>query len=71
MTSLRAFPCQHKCDWRPAGEVRDGGRLFACRGCGSEWLRTEPWTPRNADGTITPEVLAERNRGRRAPVAEA
>lgn len=64
MTSLRQNPCQGRCNWRPAGEVRDGGRLFNCTGCGSEWLRSEPWTPMNADGTINPQVQAERDRGR-------
>lgn len=63
MSFLRRNPCQNRCNWVPAGEVRDGGRVFVCTGCKSEWIRTEAWTPANRDGSITPEVMAERMRG--------
>ncbi|WP_341729833.1 hypothetical protein [Brooklawnia sp.] len=66
MSYLRQNPCQRKCTWVAAGEVRDGGRLFHCLSCGSEWLRTEAWTPANADGVVPPEVQAERDRGHRS-----
>ena len=37
--------------------------LFACSGCGSEWVRSQGWTPIDADGRIPPEVQAERALG--------
>ena len=46
--ALRVSPCRQLCDWRPS---RGRDRLFACAGCGSQWVRTEPWAPRQADGT--------------------
>ncbi|WP_156860208.1 hypothetical protein [Propionibacterium sp. oral taxon 192] len=55
-------PCQGKCDWRATEQWRDQNRLFRCEGCGSEWLRTQPWTPANADGQIAEAVLVEKAR---------
>lgn len=55
-------PCQGKCDWRPTDEWRDKNRLFRCEGCRSEWIRTQPWTPANADGTVTEAVWIEKAR---------
>ena len=37
---------------------RRGEPLFACRGCGSQWVPSEHWTPREASGEIPAEVLA-------------
>lgn len=31
--------------------------MFACRGCGSQWVPSESWTPRDRDGAVPPEVL--------------
>jgi hypothetical protein len=61
---LAVQPCRDLCSWRPAThartcEVRDGLPLFRCRGCGSEWVRTEGWTPADADGRVPAPVLAE------------
>lgn len=70
---LAVHPCRDLCTWRPAThartcEIRDGLPLFRCRGCGSEWIRTEGWTPADADGRVPAGVLAEvraRRPGRR------
>jgi hypothetical protein len=62
---LAAEPCQSLCAWTPTDELRlvDGGpepaAVFACRGCGSEWLRSELWTPIDADGRVPLAVSAE------------
>ncbi|MDX6367496.1 MAG: hypothetical protein QOK30_2572 [Nocardioidaceae bacterium] len=40
----------------PAG---DPTAVFACTGCGSEWIRSELWTPVDADGNVPPEVTSE------------
>lgn len=52
--------CRSLCAWRrtPAPDER-----FACRGCGSQWVPGEPWTPIDADGTVPADVLAARGRG--------
>ena len=36
--------------------------VLACRGCGSQWVRSEPWTPAQADGSRPPAVLEELSR---------
>ena len=54
---LAIFPCRTLCDWAAASE-----ELFRCAGCGSEWLPTEKWTPRQADGTVPALVLARLER---------
>jgi len=43
--------------------------LLACRGCGSQWVRTEPWTPIDHTGRI-PEVVRAELRLRDAPQAD-
>jgi hypothetical protein len=60
---LHIAPCLKRCDWGPVDETYDGLRLFACSACGSEWVRTEPWTPRNWDVSIPDSVTAERAAG--------
>ena len=57
--SLVISPCRSLCDWRRTRSTFDGQRLYACSGCGSQWVRTEPWTPRQADGPVPAEVLEE------------
>ncbi|MDO5287217.1 MAG: hypothetical protein Q4G45_10440 [Actinomycetia bacterium] len=52
--------CVGACHWRPTEEVREGYRLFRCGGCCSEWVASQAWTPRDADGSVHPEVSAER-----------
>lgn len=59
--ALAAHPCQAECDWAAAGRAGDRP-LFRCAGCGSEWTAAELWTPAQADGTVPPAVVAERDR---------
>ncbi|MPZ93305.1 MAG: hypothetical protein GEU96_00035 [Propionibacteriales bacterium] len=56
---LAVHPCQTLCAWSGTGERRAGKRLFACSGCGSEWVVGQGWTPADADGTVAAEVRAE------------
>ncbi len=58
---LAISPCLTLCDWRSTDQTYDELPLLACTGCGSQWVRTEPWTPRNADGAVPPAVRAERD----------
>jgi len=60
--ALRQEPCRERCDWTPSGGVRDGDLVFACAGCGSEWVRTEGWRPRNLDGSVATAVQEELGR---------
>ncbi|WP_460769523.1 hypothetical protein [Mariniluteicoccus flavus] len=59
---LAANPCLDRCAWRDTGDDRDGLPLFACEGCGSEWVRTEDWTPANRNGRVPGAVRRERDR---------
>ena len=61
---LEIAACRRLCSWEETGRMRDGERLFACSGCGSEWVASEPWTPIDHTGVIPPAVQAERRRGR-------
>jgi hypothetical protein len=56
---LEVAPCRSLCSWAATGEVRAGMPLFACAGCGSEWVRSQPWTPADADGEVPGEVARE------------
>ena len=56
---LEVAPCRSLCCWRSTGTVRAGMPLFACTGCGSEWVRSEPWTPADADGEVPAQVARE------------
>jgi hypothetical protein len=56
---LARQPCVQQCRWRGTQEWRGGLRLFRCGACGSEWVRTQPWAPVDADGSRDPELLAE------------
>ncbi len=64
--ALQTWPCQSVCGWRSTGEVWAAPpqeaelAVFKCQGCGSEWVRTEPWTPIDATGVVPEEVAAER-----------
>jgi hypothetical protein len=42
----------------------DPAAVFTCAGCGSEWLRSELWTPIDADGHVPREITAELARRR-------
>ena len=59
MTALAVRACRSLCDWGPTRRLHDGLPLFACTGCGSQWVRTEPWAPRQADGSWPPGVREE------------
>jgi hypothetical protein len=60
---LTIAPCRSLCDWaRTPATTDDGRRLHACRGCGAQWVRGEPWTPAQADGT-RPACVVEELRG--------
>ena len=56
---LRVSPCRSLCDWRASRARLQGEALFACAGCGSQWVRSEPWSPRQADGSWPPGVREE------------
>ena len=56
---LVSKPCKELCNWAETPTPRDGKKLFECSGCGSQWMRGEPWTPRQHDGTTPPAVQAE------------
>jgi len=57
--------CQALCAWRDTGTHLDGERLFACAGCGSEWVPSEAWTPVDHTGEVPAAVQeARRTRGR-------
>jgi hypothetical protein len=64
---LEVSPCQSICRWSatgvgwPVAAQRDL-RVFRCSGCGSEWVRTEAWTPVDAEGQVPPDIASERIR---------
>lgn len=62
MTPLAINPCQSRCAWSATGEQRDAFNVFACMGCRSEWVASEPWTPADHDGAVPAAVLQERRR---------
>jgi hypothetical protein len=64
MALLAAHAFLGLCAWSTTNEYRDAERLFRCAGCTSEWVSSEPWTPIEADGTISSELAAERSRDR-------
>jgi hypothetical protein len=56
---LAMAPCRTLCSWGHTGRLRGGLPLFACSGCGSEWVRSEAWKPIDADGVVPEPVAAE------------
>ena len=61
---LKIAACRSVCAWDPSGERLDGEPLFACSGCGSEWVPSEPWTPIDWTGQV-PERVQRAVRERR------
>lgn len=61
---LAVSSCQRECRWRATGGSLDGERLFACLGCGSEWVASQEWTPVDWLGEVPPEVAREREGAR-------
>jgi hypothetical protein len=57
--------CRSLCGWAPTGDRLEGEELFACSGCGSEWVPTQPWTPIDHTGKVPAAVAhVRRTRGR-------
>ena len=56
--------CRTLCAWDITDEMLDDEPVFACSGCGSEWVTSEPWTPIDSDGFVPDAVQVERRRGR-------
>lgn len=54
--SLEIAACRSACAWAATGGLLDGEELFACAGCGSEWVPSEPWTPIDWTGSV-PEAV--------------
>lgn len=59
MTELAVHPCRSLCAWYATPIRLRRLPVLACRGCGSQWIRSEPWTPIDHTGTIPDIVLAE------------
>jgi hypothetical protein len=61
-TRLHISACRRLCSWSATTQTLDGERLFACAGCGSEWVASEPWTPIDHTGVVPEPVQDERRR---------
>ena len=58
--------CRSLCAWRATDALLDDEEVFACSGCGSEWVPSQPWTPIDHTGAVPAAVAqARRTRGRR------
>lgn len=51
MSALVSQPCRSLCWWADTGTEHEALPMFACAGCGSQWVRSEPWRPMQADGS--------------------
>jgi hypothetical protein len=60
---LAIFACRSSCAWQETEETLESERLFACAGCGSEWVPSEPWTPIDWTGAV-PEPVQRARRAR-------
>ena len=59
-TPLAIHPCQGSCAWSVRPETAaDPLPRFACDTCGSEWMRTQAWTPIGSDGLVPEAVRRE------------
>jgi hypothetical protein len=62
--ALRIGACRALCSWHPTGDRLGHEAVFACTGCGSEWVPSEPWTPIDHTGSVPVQVAeARRSRG--------
>jgi hypothetical protein len=61
--ALEIAGCRALCAWHATGDRLDGEPLFACAGCGSEWVPSQGWTPVDHAGTV-PAQVAEIRRAR-------
>jgi hypothetical protein len=59
---LEIAACRSLCSWDDTGRRLGGEPLFACSGCGSEWVPTQPWTPVDYAGSVPEAVAAARRR---------
>ena len=59
LLDLEQHPCRSLCWWQRVEDVVVADQpLFACDGCGSQWVPSEGWTPLQHDGHVDPDVLA-------------
>jgi hypothetical protein len=61
--ALEIAGCRSLCSWHATGGRLDGEQLFACGGCGSEWVPSQEWTPVDSSGAV-PEPVQEARRVR-------
>ena len=54
--------CLSECAWSATGDRLGADPLFACSACGSEWVRSEEWTPIDWMGEVPETVVVERAR---------
>lgn len=59
MAGLAVHPCKSLCSWRSTPARLDELPVLACQGCGSQWVRSEPWTPIDHTGRIPDVVRTE------------
>ncbi|MDI2028534.1 hypothetical protein QFW96_07920 [Saccharopolyspora sp. TS4A08] len=59
LMSLAVHACRSLCSWHRTPKELNGLPLLACRGCGSQWIRSEAWTPIDHTGRIPDDVRAE------------
>jgi hypothetical protein len=56
--------CRRLCSWTGVEDTLDGEPLFACAGCGSEWVPSQQWTPIDWQGEV-PQPVQEARRAAR------
>ncbi|MGN6610257.1 MAG: hypothetical protein ACTHLJ_00635 [Angustibacter sp.] len=56
---LAQYACQDACQWQPDPATTARLPRFACTGCGSQWDRSQLWTPIDRGGTVPPSVREE------------
>ena len=61
---LQISACRQECSWSRTDEVITAEPVFACGGCGSEWVPSQEWTPIDCNGNVPQSVQRERSRGR-------
>jgi hypothetical protein len=61
-SDLRVSACRRLCRWSATRGRLGGEQVFACAGCGSQWVASEPWTPIDHTGVVPEPVQEERRR---------